>query len=248
MADIERKTRQQVGKYMIDVRTNALKGGDTIVLVHGIGVSGRYFLRLAKILAHHYNVVVIDLPGYGATPKPARALSIIELAGVVNEYVKKEKFTRTVLLGQSMGSQIVARAVAVEPSLYEKVIIVGPTTNRRERSVLQQGLRLAQDTFKEPLRVNAIIFSDYLRMGICRYFQTSRYMVTDHIEDALATCSIPLLVIRGDRDPIAPREWTSYLADIAPDGTHAEIKGSPHVVQYVKPQEMADVCTAFIEQ
>ena len=37
----------------------------TFVLVHGLGVSSRYFVPLAELLSRHGRVVVFDLPGFG---------------------------------------------------------------------------------------------------------------------------------------------------------------------------------------
>ena len=49
-------------------------GRDTaaMVLVHGVGVSGRYLLPTAERLARRYPTYVPDLPGFGRSDKPAR--------------------------------------------------------------------------------------------------------------------------------------------------------------------------------
>ena len=55
------------------------------VLVHGIGVSSRYFERLVPALAEEGRVVAVDLPGFGkAKPiRPKLGLSIEEFADSV---------------------------------------------------------------------------------------------------------------------------------------------------------------------
>lgn len=57
--------------------------GPRVVLVHGIGMSGTSFLPLADKLAVDHDVYVLDLPGYGSTPQPARPPSVPELGEVV---------------------------------------------------------------------------------------------------------------------------------------------------------------------
>src|SRR5436190_17974179 len=54
--------------------------GPPVVLVHGLGVSGRYMLPTAVRLAGHLPTYVPDLPGFGQSARPARALDIPELA------------------------------------------------------------------------------------------------------------------------------------------------------------------------
>ena len=50
------------------------------VLVHGMVVSSRYMVPTAQRLARLCTVYAIDLPGYGKSYKPARILSVGELA------------------------------------------------------------------------------------------------------------------------------------------------------------------------
>lgn len=44
--------------------------GPTLLAVHGIGGSGRYFRGLAERLGHTYRIVAPDLAGFGASDKP----------------------------------------------------------------------------------------------------------------------------------------------------------------------------------
>lgn len=84
------KERVKIDKFYIDVRRSLeAKGRPTIVLLHGIGVSGTYFLPFAEVLARHFDVRVLDLPGYGDTPRPDHALAPAELANIVAEYLQR---------------------------------------------------------------------------------------------------------------------------------------------------------------
>lgn len=74
-----------------------------MVLVHGVGVSGDYFMRLAEELSWTQEVYVLDLPGSGDTLKPTRPLDIAQLAQVTEEAIVRLQLDRPVLVGQSMG-------------------------------------------------------------------------------------------------------------------------------------------------
>ncbi len=220
----------------------------TIVLIHGIGVSSRYFLPLAEQLSNDYNVYALDLPGYGSTTKPPKPLSVKELAEITASFLVKNHLSNVTAIGHSMGCQIIAHLTTINPSLISKVVLLAPTTNRRERSVFKQGMRLFQDTFIESPKVNYVIFSDYLRMGVLRYLKTSKHMVNDHIEDSLRTATVPHLIIRGERDPIVPRDWASYLKTLSPKIHRDEIPGAPHAFQYKYARETSTLCRTFIER
>lgn len=185
-----------------------------MLLIHGLGVSGDYYLPVAKLLAPYYDVYILDLPGYGKTPKPVRPLTVMELSKVVVDYVQMTRIVGCVIVGQSMGSQIVANAVTLAPSLFSKMILIAPTVNDKERILFKQGFRLFQDTFYEKFSVNGIVFKNYIRMGIRRFLITSKYMIDDHIEDVLETVLIPTLILRGQQDKIVPYEWVEKLGRI----------------------------------
>ncbi|WP_292510847.1 alpha/beta fold hydrolase, partial [Methylobacterium sp.] len=50
-----------------------------VILVHGLGMSSRYMIPLARHLAPHFRVYAPDLPGFGLSDKPHRALTVREL-------------------------------------------------------------------------------------------------------------------------------------------------------------------------
>lgn len=243
------KERMAVGAHIIDIRRNNTSfTRQSIMLIHGIGVSSRYFIPFAERLAQHYHVIAIDLPGYGQAPKPARPLSVAELADVVVQLTRQLQLDQPVLIGQSMGCQIAARAVRKAPSQYKKMILLAPTVNVKERSLPIQAVRLFQDTLREPLALNMIILADYARMGFRRYVQTSQYMLCDYIEESLPECMIPTLIVRGEKDRIVPDDWVHFLQSVTPNSKLVEIPNGPHVVQYKMAAPLAGICRRFISE
>lgn len=247
MKQIFEKRRIIVGHHILDVRSGGVTKAQPVILIHGIGVSGRYFAPFATVMAEKYRVFVINLPGYGKTPKPTHPLSVAQLAGVVADFIKQEHIEGAVIIGHSMGCQTAAHVAKNNPGLLKKMILLGPTVNPKERRVWMQAVRLFQDTFRESLKVNRILSSDYARMGIVRYLKTCRYMLNDHIEDTIRNCNVPVCIIRGQKDAIVPLDWARSLADVA-NGEFAEVPHSPHVVQFKTANETAKLCTAFIER
>lgn len=55
-------------------------GTPTFVRVHGLGMSGRYMMPTAELLAARGTVFVPDLPSFGGSGKPATVLTISALA------------------------------------------------------------------------------------------------------------------------------------------------------------------------
>ena len=87
MSTLESRWRE-TGGYRLHVREGG--AGDPVVLVHGLGVSGRYFEPLGRELARTFRVTIPDLPGWGESEQPRRALTIEQLADVVGELLAGE--------------------------------------------------------------------------------------------------------------------------------------------------------------
>lgn len=238
--------RMHVGGHAVDVRGTFAPERPPIVLVHGIGMSGEYFLPYADVLAASLDVYALDLPGYGKTPKPARALTVPELGEVVAGVVMALGLDAPVVVGHSMGCQIVADAIADHPGLYAGYVLIGPTVDPAARSLPAQSLRLLRDSLVESPASNALVFRNYLRMGPLRYLRTARHMLADRTEEAILHCTIPGLVVRGARDPIASAEWVRLLVHLAPDADLLEIPGGPHNVQHNRPHDLAAACAPFL--
>ncbi|MFC0678261.1 alpha/beta fold hydrolase [Lysobacter korlensis] len=202
------------------------------VLVHGIGVSQRYFEPVARLLSQHGDVWMIDLPGFGTAPKPPRNPSIEDHARVVAQFLRRHGITRPVLVGHSMGCQIVAALVEQDPGITDRVVLIGPTTEAKARSVARHIWRLTIEMVLDPWRVKGIVGIDYLfRCGLPYYIKQLPNLFEDHIEKRMPQLTARVLVMRGRNDPIAPREWCEALAESAVDGEFAEVAG-PHVVMF----------------
>lgn len=96
-------------------------------------------------------------------------------------------------------------------------------------TVAQQALRLARDGRHEPAGVNAVVATDYLRAGPRWYSAVLPHMFAYDTAAAVARLPGPVVVARGERDPVASREWIRRLADLAPSGTAREVPRAGHV-------------------
>ena len=93
--------------HALSVRTRGL--GRAIVYIHGLGESGLCFDELASQpeLAG-FRHVIVDLPGYGRSPWPAVAPSLVELAEVVASGLAQWRGDERapIVVGHSMGGVI----------------------------------------------------------------------------------------------------------------------------------------------
>ncbi|GAA4751753.1 alpha/beta fold hydrolase [Amnibacterium soli] len=228
---------EHAGCTVVDHRYGA-GPGTPFVLVHGIGCGLSYFEPIAPLLAEHGPVHVLELPGFGDAPKPPSVLTIEEHAGLVVALLRSMG-RPVVLVGQSMGCEIVLEAALRAPELVERVVLIGAVTDPDERTALQQGLRLAQDVLGETPATNWRVFSEYLKCGPRRYLATLPSMLAYDTEAAAAALTVPALLIRGEKDPICRRPWARRLAARLAVGRLVEIPGGHHNAHSTHPRATA---------
>ncbi|HEX5856511.1 MAG TPA: alpha/beta hydrolase [Microbacterium sp.] len=220
--------------------------GIPYVIVHGIGVSHRYSVPLHDTLAAEADVYSVDLPGFGGLPKPSVDLTVEEMARRLGVALERIGVTTGVLIGHSMGTQWVVELALQRPELAASVVIIGPVVDDRFRSVVAQSVALGRDTFGEPPLTNAVVFTDYLRAGPVWYTVQLRHMLAYRLENRVGALGVPLLVMRGGKDPIAGVEWCRRVRDSARMGSLVAVPGHHHVVQYTAPRAVASAITSFV--
>ena len=223
-------------------------GGRPLVLVHGIGVSSRYFHATAAELAKYATVYLVDLPGYGSAPNPRRDVAIADHADVLAKFLRVADIERPILVGHSMGTQVITKLALDHPEVTDKLVLLAPTMDSDARTLLRATGRLMYDSVVcEPLAVRAIVLVDYFfRCGIPYFLKQTKHLLADRIEDRLPQLEVTALVIRGDRDCIAPPDWTREVTRLLKRGTFAEVKG-PHVVMFTDPKRIAALISEHAE-
>jgi pimeloyl-ACP methyl ester carboxylesterase len=99
---------------------------------------------------------------------------------------------------------------------------------------------------RESASSNWAVFTDYLRCGPRWYFTELPVMMEYPTEQRLAGIDVPVLVLRGEQDQVAGREWSRRLAGVVPRGHFTEIPRTGHVAQHLRPREVAGAITSFV--
>ena len=146
---------------------------------------------------------------------------------------------RAVLLGNSLGCQVVVALAARRPDLVGALVLVGPTADPAGRSVPRLAARAAVDVLREDPALYPIIARNYLRAGPRRTWRTLRHLVADRPEDRLPHVGVPALVVRGGRDAIVPAAWAGWVARRLPRGRLLTVPGAAHAVNFGAPGPLA---------
>lgn len=216
-----------------------------VVLVHGLGVSSAYMVPVAELLASDFPVYAPDLPGFGRSEKPEETLDIPGLARALEGWAAAAGVGRAAFLANSLGCQVVVELAARRPDLVEKAVLVGPTCDpclRRPRVVLD----LLKDAVHEKPSLLPLHMADDVRAGPRRILRTFRHALRHPMRLRLRAVRAPVLVVRGDGDPLVSRRWAREVATRLPDGRLVEIPDAPHAVNYSSPEPLAEVVRTFL--
>jgi pimeloyl-ACP methyl ester carboxylesterase len=219
----------------------------TVVCVHGLGCSHRYFLPLARALRRDARVVALDLPGFGRTRGPARALDVRGQSQALADWLRATARGGAVLVANSTGCQTAVDLAVHSPELLGPLVLVGPTVDRRARTPWQQVGRLIADSPWERPTLGPVLLRDWAACGARRYAATFAYLLTDPVERKLPHVPVPTVVVRGARDLVVPRAWAEEVTRTLPDGRLEEVSGVGHTVNWSAPERLARIVRPLLK-
>ncbi|SCX38092.1 Pimeloyl-ACP methyl ester carboxylesterase [Klenkia marina] len=243
--DVWTPVRLRPGRVVRVHHREAGTAGRPLVLVHGLGMSGRSMLPALRVLARERRTLAPDLPGYGRTRGRGRTLGIAGLADALNRWMDAVGLDEVDLVGHSLGAQVVAAAVRQRPGRVQHLVLVGPTRDPSAPTWVGQAWRLLLDAPRERPALLPVAVRDYLRAGPLTMVAVLRHALRRPEEHAMGEVDVPTLVLRGSRDPVAGQQWCEDLAAVLPRGQLQVVPGGPHGLVFSAPEAFAAAVLEF---
>ncbi|HEU5363734.1 MAG TPA: alpha/beta hydrolase [Gaiellaceae bacterium] len=201
-----------------------------IVLVHGLGVSHRYFARLRRLLP--------------AAAAPDLAGGTVDVLTWSLEAALAEP---SLLVANSLGCQVAAELAVRRPGLVRGLVLIGPTWDPGAPTVFRQFLRLANGSYREPLSLLPVLAYEYARWGPRRLLRTARSMLDHPVADRLACVRVPAVVVRGEHDTICSPPWARLAAGVA-RARLVQVPGAAHAVHWSHPEAVVQVVEELLQE
>ncbi len=241
--------------YPLSVRV--LGHGHPVVLLHGLGASGRYWGSEYDKMASDHRLVVPDLLGFGASPRPDHGYGPDDHAAMVAACLEAAHVREpTVVAAHSAGVIVALRLATTRPDLVRAVIGVGPPLYRtvpdarRHIKALGPMARLfANDGQLAEMACRwvcnhrdaaarlaewgrpdlpAQIARDGVRHSWNSYSESLTGLVLHSgASDWLGDIDVPVLFIAGDHDAVCDYGWLQVLATRYPN-VRVEVWGGDH--------------------
>jgi pimeloyl-ACP methyl ester carboxylesterase len=110
-------------------------GKKRLVFIHGLTGSKNYWKRGLEAINQTHKLLLIDLLGFGDSPKPNSEYSLDTQLKALEKIIIKEKFNdgQTVIVGHSMGSTITLALLAKHKDWFEGAVISGLPVYKDEK-------------------------------------------------------------------------------------------------------------------
>ena len=192
--------------------------GNPLILLHGNGENGGYFVHQVEYFSKKYRVIAVDTRGHGRSPRGTAPFTIRQFAEDLLDFMDQMKIDKAVLLGFSDGGNIALIFAMAHPERVEKLILNGANLNARGVKPMVQipieiGYRFASIFAKKSAEARKIAEM----LGL---------MVKDPniLPEELKKLRIKTLVIAGFRDMIKTSH-TRLIAEKIPNSELAILPG-----------------------
>jgi pimeloyl-ACP methyl ester carboxylesterase len=247
----------------------AKKSKGTLVLLHGLGGSSEDWAEAAKALAKDFTVIAPDLPGSFRGPRPGTGYEAEALARWVLEKIGKAP---VLLAGHSLGGRVAGEIAALAPDRVRALALVSPLgsapygfTDRLKWKAMSR--RAVIESVPESSLKNAAGYGfavngpgreGFVARTVAARTGPRRDEVLAAIEqlvdgvlaarplaERLKGTSMPLLLVTGARDPLAPAEELRAILAARKDAELLELPGIGHYALLEDPPRLARALRDF---
>lgn len=235
----------------------------TMVFVHPNPMDSACWLFQMAHLSTWFRCVAVDLPGYGRSPSADDGITMRQIAAACWDAVDRVATGPAVLVGCSVGSNVVQHMYHLRPDATAAVVLSGTgyaevkSFQRRIDAYQEQGLDYRYDytlqdlspTFREtPLaRWLAELFQERNATAcldtIVAMFRALGVTDPPWLAGELHA---PVLILTGSEDSAHPRAFA--LRDRLPDAELVTLEGAGHACNIEQPWEFDRQLLSFLER
>lgn len=224
----------------------------TLLILHGWKRSLTEWLPVAKQISKDYKVILLDLPGFGQTPRPQESYTIYDYATFVEHFLSKIEINKVTLMGHSFGGRV-GIILGAKTDLLEKLILVDSAAVETKSTAIK--LKVAIN--KAAILPVKLLFPDKVEK-LKRQFGSDDYQSSGTMRDIfintvntdltplLKDVNVKTLVIWGEKDPIRPISEGKLIKESIPNAQLRVVWGAGHSPYLDKKEEFMDILEEHI--
>ncbi|MEM7255757.1 MAG: alpha/beta hydrolase [Pseudomonadota bacterium] len=199
-----------------------------VVYAHGWARSHADFIQVAESLESTTNSVLLDLPGFGESPRPESDWGSAEYADHCAAFIRQSSASRVIWVGHSFGGRIGLQLAVRHPQLLCGMVIVAgagipipkTTTALFRRRLRQYRFKMARRRAKTGAEVDALEntygSADYVHSKSIGMRDIFVKLVAEDQRNDAAKIKLPTRLIYGARDTETPMVIAEQLNALIP--------------------------------
>jgi pimeloyl-ACP methyl ester carboxylesterase len=220
------------------------RGGDSaagateLVWAHGWGQTHAAFLPLAQTVRPAVASLMIDFPGFGASPLPPDAWGTADYADAAAEWLSGRAPARRIWIGHSFGCRVGLQLAARHPERVAGLFLIAAAGLPPRRSAAAR-VRIAarrmvfraaraltpEGPARDRLR-SRFGSADYQRAGPLRPILVKA--VSEDLSDVARAVRCPVVLAHGDGDTETPPELGARFHALMPQSRLVVLRGFDH--------------------
>ena len=234
----------------IDVNYDFFDIGEkiTLVLLHGWGQNIQMMEPIKKRFEDKFNVLILDLPGFGKSSEPPVVWGVYEYTLLVKKLIDELKIRDVILVGHSFGGRI-ALAYASEYPVKKLVCLASPYCKEITK------LPLKNRIYKRAKKIKGLGWLAKImqnKVGSTDYRNASNVMrgvlvktVNTDLSDYAKKITCPTLLIWGSMDEAVPLKRAYELEKMIKDAAVIVYEGATHYAYLERINEVNLVLDSF---
>lgn len=225
------------------------KKGDSIVLLHGWGQNIQMMQMLGEPFKDKYRIIIVDFPGFGASPEPKEALDVDGYTKIIEELLKKLKVENPILIGHSFGGRVSVKYAS--RNKVKKLILLSPALRGHDKKGLKTKVLKFMKTVPgiknlESWAKNHIGSRDYKAASPIMKQVLVKTVNEDLSSDAMKI-KAPTILIYGDMDDEVPEEDTKEYEKLIDDCGLIMYEGCTHYAYLERLNQTINIIGNFIK-
>lgn len=212
--------------------------GEPLLLLHGNGEDGTYFVNQLSFFSDRYRVIAVDTRGHGKSPRGTAPFTMEQFAADLHKLMDKLEIQKAIILGFSDGANIAMKFALKYPDRVKALILNGGNLDTKgvKRSIqipIEIGYRFAKlfagksEEAKSHMEILGLMVNE------------------PNIQpEELRAIQAPTLVIVGTKDMIK-QEHTEIIAQSIPNAKLSVIPGD-HFIANKNPEAFNKVVEDFL--
>lgn len=223
----------------------------SLVLLHGWGQNIEMMMPIGEKFIDRYNVLIIDLPGFGKSSEPVYAWTVYEYADCVKKIVDDLDLNKVILMGHSFGGRV-SLIYASKYEVYKLICFASPYC--KELNELPLKTKIYKSLKKIwLLKWVANIMKKYI--GSIDYKNATEVMrgvlvqsINIEMTEDIKKIKAPTLLIWGSLDMAVPLKRAYELESLIENADVVVYEGATHYAYLERKEQVIKDITNFIER